>query len=809
MKLKKWMKTLFAVVLTLCMLIPQTVFAENETQLPQDTDLRIVQIDLDPAEYVQEAGSVVLYSSHAQESEWNKYATDYYYNKMDSRKQGLFQALDAVCYSYLTGTADVETKQVPSGEYSGMMSYVSYSSYGLSQNEAISVLLMFRFSNPQYYFINEYYWSGSGNIALGMYTDFTNGATRAAKTEAFKTKIDNWVSVIGSQSDALTKEAKAHELVLTNASYDSMAAYNQSCYSLLMNAGGATVCAGYAQTFALLCNAVGLDTICVTSNTHEWNQIKVNNTWYHVDATWNDNPGMETTFYNISTEQLLALDSGGDHTESSYWLGYLPDYEKAPTITPTYNNGNTVISITSAKNGGTIYYTLDGSSPTTASNVYSGPVTIEAAKTVKAITVYNGVASNMVAASIGVNNPTGGTTYKYGGVDYSNVFDATYYLNRYGDLKAAYGNDKNVAFWHFLNYGMNEGRQGISTFDVYSYRNQYADLRGAYGNNLKPYYLHYTQYGKAEGRQGTGCTTLQGAVTVYNGVNYAAVYDYNYYISQYPDINKAYGGNDVAVLAHFVNNGMSEGRQGNNSFNVYSYRNKYADLRGAYGNNLKSYYLHYVNNGKAEGRKGTGCNTLQGATTVYNGVNYAAVYDYNYYISQYPDINKAYGGNDVAVLAHFVNNGMNEGRQGNNSFNVYSYRNQYADLRGAYGNNLKSYYLHYVNNGKAEGRKGTGCNTLQGATTVYNGINYAAVYDYNYYISQHSDIKKAYEGNDVAVLAHFVNNGMSEGRQGSSEFNVYAYRNNNQDLKGAYGNNLKAYYMHYVNYGKAEGRSGK
>lgn len=808
MKLKKWMKTLFVVAITLCMFIPQTVFAENETQLPQDSDLRIVQIDSDPAEYVQEAGSVVLNSSHAQESEWNKYATDYYYNKMDSRKQGLFQALDAVCYSYLTGTADAE---LVSDIDSGMMAYVSYSNYGLSRSEANAVLLMFRFSNPQYYFINEYYWSGSGNIALGMYTDFTNGATRAAKTAELKTKIDSWVSAVDSQSDALGKEAKAHELILDNASYDATAAYDQSCYSLLMNAGGATVCAGYAQTFALLCNAVGLDTICVTSNTHEWNQIKVNNTWYHVDATWNDTTGLATQYYNISTEQLLALDSTGSHTESAYWLGYLPDYEKAPTITPTYNNGNTVISITSAKNGGTIYYTLDGSSPTTASNVYSGAITIETAKTVKAITVYNGVVSDMVSTSIGVNNPTGGTTYKYEyeGVDYSNVFDAAYYLSRYPDLKAAYGNNRNVAFWHFLNHGMNEGRQGISTFDVYSYRNQYADLRGAYGNNLKSYYLHYTQYGKAEGRQGTGCTTLQGATTVYNGVNYAAVYDYNYYISQYPDINKAYGGDDTAVLAHFVNSGMSEGRQGIGSFNVYSYRNQYADLRGAYGNNLKSYYLHYVNNGKAEGRKGTGCNTLQGGVTIYNGVDYSAVYNYDYYTSQYGDIKKAYGGDDVAVLAHFVNNGMSEGRQGISSFNVYSYRNQYADLRGAYGNNLKSYYLHYVNNGKAEGRKGTGCNTLQGATTVYNGVNYAAVYDYNYYISQYGDIKKAYEGNDAAVLAHFVNNGMSEGRQGNSEFNVYAYRNNNLDLKGAYGNDLKAYYLHYVNYGKAEGRSGK
>ena len=703
MKLKKWMKTLFAVVLTLCMLVPQTVFAENETQLPQDTDLRIVGIDSDPAEYVQEAGSLVLYSSHAQESEWNKYATDYYYNKMDSRKQGLFQALDGVCYSYLIGTADVETR---TDVDSGMMSYVSYSDYGLSQNEAETVLLMFRFSNPQYYFINEYYFGGNGNIALGMYTDFTNGAIRAEKTAALKTKIDSWVSTVESQSYDLAKEAKAHELVLTNASYDSTAAYNQSCYSLLMNTDGATVCAGYAQTFALLCNAVGLDTICITSNTHEWNQIKVNNTWYHVDATWNDNSGTETTFYNISTEQLLALDPAGDHTESSYWLGYLPDYEQAPTITPTYNNGNTVISITSAKNGGTIYYTLDGSSPTTASNVYSGPVTIEAAKTVKAVTVYNGVASNMAGASIGVNNPTGGTTYKYGGVDYSSVFDATYYLNKYSDLRAAYGSNKNEAFLHFLNYGMNEGRQGISTFDVHSYRNQYADLRRAYGNNLKNYYLHYINYGKKEGRKGTGCTTLQGAATVYNGINYGAVYDYNYYINTYGDIRKAYGGDDLAVLAHFVNYGMNEGRQGNSSFNVYSYRNQYADLRAAYGTNLKSYYLHYINYGKKEGRKGIGCTTLQGFVTVYNGVNYGAVYDYNYYVNKYSDIKKAYGDNDTAVLAHFVNYGMKEGRQAHMNFNVYNYKNRYADLQRAYGNNLKSYYLHYINYGQKEGRNG-------------------------------------------------------------------------------------------------------
>lgn len=43
--------------------------------------------------------------------------------------------------------------------------------------------------------------------------------------------------------------------------------------------------------------------------------------------------------------------------------------------------------------------------------------------------------------------------------------------------------------------------------------------------------------------------------------------------------------------------------------------------------------------------------------------------------------------------------------------------------------------MHYIASGKKEGRAGTGCKTLQGAVTVYNGVDYSAVFDYNYYIS--------------------------------------------------------------------------
>ena len=393
--------------------------------------------------------------------------------------------------------------------------------------------------------------------------------------------------------------------------------------------------------------------------------------------------------------------------------------------------------------------------------------------------------------------------------EYSAVFDAAYYADRYPDLKAAYGGDESALLQHFIQYGMAEGRQGSSQFDVYSYKNLYPDLRAAFGNNLKSYYMHYISSGKAEGRKATGVNTLQKPITTYNGIDYSAVYDYNYYLKKHSDLAKIYTNDDIGLLAHFVNCGMSEGRQAKDSFDVSSYRNQYQDLRVVFGNNLKSYYMHYISNGKAEGRKATGVKSIQNPVTTYNGVDYSAVYDYNFYIKKYGDLARIYTNDEVGLLAHFVNCGMSEGRQAKADFDVFSYRNQYQDLRLAFGKDLRSYYVHYMNSGKKEGRIATGVKTLQNPVTSLNGTDYSAVYDYSYYNGSYSDLKAAFKGDDIDLLSHFINNGMSEGRQASKNYNVQIYKNNYTDLQQAFGNNLKSYYMHYIQNGKAEGRNAQ
>ena len=51
-------------------------------------------------------------------------------------------------------------------------------------------------------------------------------------------------------------------------------------------------------------------------------------------------------------------------------------------------------------------------------------------------------------------------------------------------------------------------------------------------------------------------------ITVYNGIDYSSVYDFDYYVAKYPDIAYYFANDPQGALAHFVTFGIAEGRQG-------------------------------------------------------------------------------------------------------------------------------------------------------------------------------------------------------------------------------------------------------
>ena len=428
---------------------------------------------------------------------------------------------------------------------------------------------------------------------------------------------------------------------------------------------------------------------------------------------------------------------------------------------------------------------------------------------------------------------------------YKGVYDYDFYLENNPDVKSAYNGNRLQTYTHFITYGMNEGRQASVMFDLGLYKQMQTDCARAFGNNNKQYYQHFLDHGMKEGRVAsvlfdvsyykTRYSDLQKAYGSDNKkyylhfVNYgmnegrtaSCMFDFSKYKNGNSDLSKAYGSNSKKYYSHYTRYGIDEGRAASSEFELASYYNRYRDLRAAYGTNLKAYCWHYVIYGKKEGRDPLNCTTLQNPVTTQGGVNYSPVYDANYYVGKYADLKNAYAvkghtemTDDTALLNHFVTYGMNEGRQGKDSFKVESYYNRYQDLRLAFRSNLKEYYKHYIQHGKNEGRETINCTTLQNPVSTYAGVNYSLVYDGNYYVNKYADLKKAFalKGHadlidDVALIDHFVTYGMNEGRQAKESFDKNSYYNEYADLRAAYGKNWKNYYLHYIQYGNKEGRN--
>ena len=381
-------------------------------------------------------------------------------------------------------------------------------------------------------------------------------------------------------------------------------------------------------------------------------------------------------------------------------MGYILETEpKGIVATPEFSvnageySDSFKLELSCGTDGAEIYYTTDGTEPNEASTKYTGAIDITSNTEVKA----KAFRSDMTDSETADAQYTFVPATVVDGIDYSAVYDYTYYTTKYPDVTATCGTDKKAVLAYFVSTGMDLGQQAISTFNVQGYKARYGDLQAAFGNDLKAYYIHYITSGQKENRDGS-----EVPITFYGGVDYSAVYDYDYYIAKYADVKAAFGDDRVSVFRHFLDSGMKEGRQAINTFNPSAYKNRYIDLSAAFGDDWTSYFLHYINTGKNEGRDASDL-----PVTTYAGIDYSSVYDYNYYIEHNVDVKAAFGDDQISVFRHFLDSGMNEGRQAISTFNANAYKARYADLSALYGDNMKEYYMHYIEFGKKEGRNGS------------------------------------------------------------------------------------------------------
>lgn len=124
------------------------------------------------------------------------------------------------------------------------------------------------------------------------------------------------------------------------------------------------------------------------------------NILYESDAKSGDSAGPANKFsVPVVTNGKVYVAAKGEI--DVYGLVNAQQVAAAPTITPnggTFSSPQTV-AMSSATNSASIFYTLDGSTPTTASTQYTGPITVSIDTTIKAIATAAGYGQSTVSSA--------------------------------------------------------------------------------------------------------------------------------------------------------------------------------------------------------------------------------------------------------------------------------------------------------------------------------------------------------------------------------------------------------------------------
>lgn len=153
--------------------------------------------------------------------------------------------------------------------------------------------------------------------------DIPENETRAM--EIYQVMKDFYDNFITDDMSDYTKELTAHDYLVETCVYgypvDEDDAYN--AYGVLIEKRA--VCDGYAESFAMLCECMGIQCDIVVGTAdgelHAWNQVCLDGSWYNVDVTWDDSlPDMGSSirhsYFNVSDNILEA-----DHIwDSEYYF---------------------------------------------------------------------------------------------------------------------------------------------------------------------------------------------------------------------------------------------------------------------------------------------------------------------------------------------------------------------------------------------------------------------------------------------------------------------------------------------------------
>ncbi|OMD41270.1 hypothetical protein BSK56_27825, partial [Paenibacillus borealis] len=295
----------------------------------------------------------------------------------------------------LTDIAFGNGKFVAVGAGSGSVPKIKTSVDGVVWNEpvlpvqSIDALYTVTYDNNQFIALG-YGYDSSGNVDQASIWTSTDG--------------DTWVN----HSGAYPNHTEAFNNIVYDGSKYVLTGYNSTTYEVFSRTSD-DLSAWSAPTLTGTYSFYGASTMMGQKGNNIYMvAIDSNNVpgiYYTGDqgSTWQD-AGVDLSDIDINAIYALMELNGGIVISGNSQLvmsasGSLAQVD-APTANPTGAGGavasGTEITLSSATSGAVIYYTTDGTTPTSSSTLYNGAITLTSAKTIKAIAVKPGMTDSLV-----------------------------------------------------------------------------------------------------------------------------------------------------------------------------------------------------------------------------------------------------------------------------------------------------------------------------------------------------------------------------------------------------------------------------
>jgi len=144
--------------------------------------------------------------------------------------------------------------------------------------------------------------------------------------EYIKAYINEFINTnITEETSDYDKIKLFHDHIVNNTKYDKDNIDDEyTAYHLLTT--GKAICGGYSDIMAIYLNTIGIQNYKVTSESHVWNLVKFENSWYHLDMTWDDpvasdgNQYLIHNFFLIPTSKLYQLDKVEHNFDTNVYI---------------------------------------------------------------------------------------------------------------------------------------------------------------------------------------------------------------------------------------------------------------------------------------------------------------------------------------------------------------------------------------------------------------------------------------------------------------------------------------------------------